>query len=136
MYRILLQSQVSPNKPTIYQYLKDGNDIFEVDDIKIALDRYETELDNYEKAKLKLIRTIDIKMHLEGIDCCANCNGGSGVDPDVPSEGAISYNNLADKPTINNITLKYDKTAKDLHLQEEMTEYTNEELDQLLKIQG
>lgn len=140
MYRIALQlTAASPNRASTFQYIQDKNAVFETEDKQEALDRYEKELDNYKKSDLKLIKIIEIVMQLEGIDICSECGangGGSTIDPDVPIEGAYSYNSLSDKPKINSIPLKNNKTAKDLHLQEEMEEYTNEEIDKLLSLQG
>lgn len=137
MYRIIILTAAPNNRPANYQYISDKGVIFETNNLKEALARFEMELDNYEMSKLKIVKSIEIKLNMEGIDICSNCgSGGPSIDPDVPIEGAYSYNSLTDKPRINNVTLKYDKTAEDLGLQEQMTEYTNEELDILLKIQG
>lgn len=144
MYRIALQlTTATPNRASTFQYIQDKNTVFETENKQEALDRYEKELDNYKKSDLKLIKIIEIVMQLDGIDICSECGadcgcngGGSTIDPDVPIEGAYSYNSLSDKPKINSVPLKNNKTAKDLHLQEEMEEYTNEEIDKLLSLQG
>lgn len=43
--------------------------------------------------------------------------------------GTDNYNYLNNKPKINNIELKDNKTSKDLKLQDEMKEFTNIELE-------
>lgn len=43
--------------------------------------------------------------------------------------GTDNYNYLNNKPKINNVELKDNKTSKDLKLQDEMKEFTNIELE-------
>lgn len=43
--------------------------------------------------------------------------------------GTNNYNNLNNKPKINDVELKDNKTSKDLKLQGEMKEFTNIELE-------
>lgn len=43
----------------------------------------------------------------------------------------LNYNNLENKPKINNIELKENKSSKDLKLQDEMEEFTNIELESI-----
>lgn len=47
--------------------------------------------------------------------------------------GTNNYNNLTNKPSINNIVLEGNKASKDLNLQETMTALTNLELEEILK---
>ena len=42
-----------------------------------------------------------------------------------------NYNNLENKPKINNIELKDNKTSKDLNLQDKMKQFTNIELESI-----
>lgn len=43
--------------------------------------------------------------------------------------GTDNYNHLNNKPKINDVELKDNKTSKDLGLQDEMREFTNIELE-------
>ena len=43
------------------------------------------------------------------------------------------YNEAKNKPSINDVELKDNKTAKDLKLQDEMEEISNIELDEIFK---
>lgn len=47
--------------------------------------------------------------------------------------GTTNYNNLENKPKINNIELKDNKTSKDLNLQDKMKEFTNIELESIFE---
>lgn len=46
--------------------------------------------------------------------------------------GTNNYNNLTNKPKINNVELKGNKTSKQLGLQEEMDSLTNMEIEKIL----
>lgn len=46
--------------------------------------------------------------------------------------GTNNYNNLVNKPKINDIELRDNKTSKDLGLQEEMDSLTNLEIEEIL----
>lgn len=48
------------------------------------------------------------------------------------NEGTNNYNNLTNKPKINDVELKDNKSAKDLGLQEEMDSLTNLEIEEIL----
>ncbi len=64
MFRILIMTKpATVNSPAGYQYLMDGREVWETDNKEIALARFETELDNYKKSLLTLIRTIDVDLN-------------------------------------------------------------------------
>ena len=54
------------------------------------------------------------------------------VPTDYPSGGTSNYEDLMNKPQINDITLIGNKTSKQLKLQDEMTSLTNMEIERLL----
>lgn len=43
-----------------------------------------------------------------------------------------SYKRLYDKPSINGVTLIDDKTSADIHVQHEMDEITNQDIDNII----
>ena len=47
-------------------------------------------------------------------------------------EGTSNYNNLTNKPKINNVELLGNKNSKDLKLQDEMDSLTNLEIEEIL----
>lgn len=51
------------------------------------------------------------------------------IEEDFPSGGTDNYEYLRNKPKINNVELKDNKTSKDLKLQDVMKEFTNIELE-------
>ena len=53
------------------------------------------------------------------------------IGEDTAGKGTTNYNNLENKPKINNIELKDNKTSKDLNLQDKMKEFTNIELESI-----
>lgn len=61
-------------------------------------------------------------------DLCEKGGGGGG--------GSTDYNALHNKPQINGETLTGNKTAADLHLLDENSNLTNEQMNDLLAIIG
>ena len=55
------------------------------------------------------------------------------IEEGTSTGGTNNYNNLVNKPSINNVILEGKKTSKDLNLQETMTALTNLELEEILK---
>lgn len=54
------------------------------------------------------------------------------IGEDTTGKGSSNYNNLENKPKINNIELRDNKTAEQLGLQEEMDSLTNMEIEEIL----
>lgn len=54
------------------------------------------------------------------------------IGEDTAGKGTSNYNNLENKPKINNVELKDNKTSKQLGLQEEMDSLTNVEIEEIL----
>ena len=54
------------------------------------------------------------------------------LEEDFLGGGTDNYNYLNNKPKINNVELKDNKTAKQLGLQEEMDSLTNMEIEEIL----
>ena len=52
---------------------------------------------------------------------------------EVLNVGTSNYNELSNKPQINSIELIGNKTPSELHLQEEMEDITNEEINNLFR---
>ena len=55
-----------------------------------------------------------------------------GVNIDRNAGGLRSYPPLAEKPSINDVTLLGNKTSEDLHLQEEMDALSIQEIERIL----
>lgn len=53
------------------------------------------------------------------------------VEEDIAG-GTNNYNNLNNKPKINNVELVGNKTSKDLKIQDEMESLTNMEIEEIL----
>lgn len=91
MYRILLQTKAAaPNSPANYQFLMDKNVVWETEDSKEALERFEKELDNYKKSVMTLIKMVDVDLNptADVCDCPADCEckPSTPVDPENPTE--------------------------------------------------
>ena len=57
-----------------------------------------------------------------------------GLEEDALEIVTSNYEELNNKPSINNVELLGDKTSKDLGLQEEMESLSNLEIEEILKI--
>lgn len=56
------------------------------------------------------------------------------LENDVINYGTSDYTKLQNKPSINNVELIGNKTAKDLNLQEEVQALTNLEIEEILNL--
>ena len=66
-----------------------------------------------------------------GIDL--NVPTRSGIDLNINStSGTTNYNNLTNKPSINDVTLIHNKTSAELGLQDRMDEITPQDIDNII----
>lgn len=70
MFRILLQTKsASLNNPATYQYLLEDDQVWETAEKEEALTKYTTELDNYKKSIMTLVKVVDVTLEPSADDC-------------------------------------------------------------------
>lgn len=74
----------------------------------------------------------DGQLYIYNKDNTADDNTGKFRKIEGGSSSTTDYNVLDNQPQINNVTLINNKTSSDLHLQHEMDEITEQEIDKII----